>query len=57
MIGRELRLLKIATLPVQTLVALMKISTSVQARTRSKSMSASIASRKGLMLSGFVRRD
>jgi hypothetical protein len=30
--------------------ALMKTSTSVQARTRSKSMSASIASRKGLML-------
>jgi hypothetical protein len=27
-------LLKIATLPVQTLVALMKISTSVAARTR-----------------------
>ena len=38
-------LLKIATLPVQTLVALRKISTSVHARTRSKSISASITSR------------
>ncbi len=45
---------KTATFPLHTFVAVMKICTFVQARTRSKSIIASMASRRGLMLSGLV---